>query len=118
VNFNPIRITTTEQLIDIQDEMSRAGRALIQRKNADYGDHDTAHPDPFANFRRHGALGILVRMDDKMARLNTYIKRGSLAVEDESFIDTAIDLMNYSSILVGFLLDEQKRREESEQRES
>jgi len=76
---------------------------LMKRKNSDYG----ANTDPFANFRMavlvevENEKGILVRMQDKMARLVTFIRRGSLEVKEESWEDACIDLANYAFILAG-----------------
>lgn len=83
------------------DEMKRIRAA----KNSDYtGTTD----DPFANFNMSRALGIcetetalLVRMVDKIARLKSFIEKGSHAVKDESVKDSCIDLANYALIFAG-----------------
>lgn len=73
---------------------------ITKQKNADYsGSGD----DPFKNFRKRGALGFLVRMDDKMSRIESFLENGSYQVKDESFLDTCLDLANYAILLVGFL---------------
>lgn len=72
---------------------------ITTKKNNDYG--GTA--DPFKNFREFGALGILVRMSDKFARLRTAIEEQRKFEVDESIEDTAIDLANYSLLLLGYL---------------
>ena len=66
------------------------------KKNQDYGADD----DPFRNFRSFGAFGILVRLSDKLARVRTYIERGDLKVEDETFQDTCKDAINYVILLL------------------
>lgn len=101
------RFRTTDELVNFQNSLALIGRTIIADKNRDYG--DTANNDPFANFRRHGALGILARIDDKMARLNTYCKTGKLNVADEGVFDTIIDGINYLAILAAYLLDEEAR---------
>ena len=65
---------------------------LFARKNADYG-------DAFAEF---GTLGVLVRIGDKIFRLNTLTKRkeNEQMVSDESIIDTYEDLFNYTAMAV------------------
>jgi hypothetical protein len=73
---------------------------ITKRKNSDYtGKTD----DPFKNFRRRGELGFLVRMDDKLSRLEAFIEKGSFEVADESFEDTCLDLANYSILLAGYV---------------
>lgn len=78
---------------------------LMKQKNADYcgvGD------DALSNFRKHGAFGIVVRLHDKMERLNTFVKRGSFAVIDESFEDTIVDVINYSILLLAMVNEGKK----------
>jgi hypothetical protein len=69
---------------------------VTAKKNNDYANQN----DPFRNFRRHGAYGVLVRLDDKYARLESVVKEGrTLQVEDETIYDTLIDIANYAIIL-------------------
>lgn len=75
---------------------------ITKKKNSDYtGKTD----DPFKNFRRRGEYGFLVRMDDKLSRLESFIEKGSFEVSDESFEDTCLDLANYAILLAGFMID-------------
>ena|ERR1039458_7258322 len=67
--------------------------AITTKKNNDYGGAN----DPFKNFRTFGELGILVRMSDKFARLQTAIQeKRAFEVDDESLEDTYLDLANYA----------------------
>jgi hypothetical protein len=70
---------------------------ITTKKNNDYG----GSTDPFKNFRTFEELGILVRMSDKFARLQTALveKRG-FQVSDESVEDTCLDLANYALLLL------------------
>lgn len=80
---------------------------ITQAKNQDYcGPGD----DPFANFSRVEAMGIctteqgfLVRMTDKMMRINSFAQTGQLQVKDESVTDTLRDLANYCILFMGYL---------------
>ena len=59
------------------------------RKNADYG-------DSFARVRHEeGQAAILVRLKDKLYRLETLLHGGIHYVNDESVDDTLLDLANY-----------------------
>lgn len=79
--------------------------SITAAKNSDYtGKTD----DPFKNFRRRGKFGFLVRMDDKMARLESFFEKGSYEVSDESFEDTCFDLANYAILLAGFVRAEKE----------
>lgn len=88
-------------MLQLHDELTKRAKATMEAKNLDYA---TAE-DPFRNFRRHGLLGMLVRMDDKMARLQSFIENGTLAVKDESVEDCLVDLVNYSVLFAGYIQD-------------
>ena len=81
------------QLATIQQEALE----LFKKKNADYGD----------SFATYGPVGVLVRMGDKISRLQTITTKGIILVDDEALRDTLIDLHNYSAMAV-MLLDEKK----------
>lgn len=61
---------------------------LYERKNSDYG-------DSFAITRERIPNAILVRLWDKLLRLETLMLSGSQKVQDESIEDTMFDLANY-----------------------
>lgn len=64
-------------------------RDLLKRKNADYG-------DSFAQqFAKYGVLSGLIRMDDKMRRLET-LTGGQEDSVGESIEDTLTDLAGYA----------------------
>jgi hypothetical protein len=70
---------------------------LRWRKLQDYGQ----------SYRGFGPLGVVVRMSDKMARIANLINNGKKP-NNESLRDSAIDLINYSTMLV-LLLDEERK---------
>lgn len=74
--------------------VQREGLELFTRKNKDYG-------DAFADY---GVVGVLVRMGDKIRRLQNISNTGVTLVQDESLRDTLIDLHNYAAMAV-LLLD-------------
>ena len=63
---------------------------LFKRKNSDYGDA----------FAEYGTIGVLVRMGDKIKRLQTISKTQIQLVNDEQLRDTLIDLHNYSAMAI------------------
>ena len=83
-----------KQMQTVQNE----GLELFKKKNADYG-------DAFANY---GVVGVLVRMGDKIARLQSISTKCVSLVNTESLRDTLIDLHNYSAMAI-MLLDEDKK---------
>ena len=80
-----------QQMKQVQSEALE----LFKKKNTDYG-------DAFANY---GPVGVLVRMGDKISRLNHITKNGITLVENEKLKDTLIDLHNYAAMAI-MLLDE------------
>lgn len=102
-----------EELMKIHEDVCGKARALMAKKNLDYG----AVTDPFANFRRIEAMGIckteagiMVRMLDKMSRASSYLERGELSVKDETVVDSLTDLVNYSILLIALLEDNERRK--------
>ena len=57
-------------------------------KNADYG-------DSFAQVREKYPNAILIRLNDKMNRLESLMNGAEQHVQDESIDDTLLDLANY-----------------------
>ena len=68
---------------------------LFKSKNADYGD----------SFATYGPVGVLVRLGDKISRLNHITNCGVNLVNTESLRDTLVDLHNYAAMAV-LLIDE------------
>lgn len=66
------------------------GYSLFVRKNKDYGDA----------FTQYGVVGCLVRIGDKLSRLQSVTRNSVSYVEDERLEDTLLDLMNYAAIAV------------------
>jgi muconolactone delta-isomerase len=87
--------TTNNERISQMQSIQSEGLELFKRKNQDYG-------DAFANY---GVIGVLVRMGDKIARLQSISTKSVSLVDSESLRDTLIDLHNYSAMAI-MLLDE------------
>lgn len=71
----------------------------MKTKNHDYANEE----DPFRNFRRFGGQGILVRLGDKLSRLESFLENGEFAVKDEALDDTVADIINYAIIFKGYV---------------
>ena len=82
-----------KQLEKVQQEAKK----LFVKKNKDYGD----------SFATYGTIGVLVRMGDKIKRLQTITSNSVTFVNDENIRDTLMDLHNYSAMAI-MLLDEGK----------
>ena len=85
----------TEKRVEQMMKVQREGLELFKKKNKDYGDA----------FATYGAIGVLVRMGDKIARLQSITTKSVSLVDSESLRDTLIDLHNYSAMAI-MLLDE------------
>lgn len=74
--------------------------SIFEKKNADYGNSFEE------SLEKHGIIAAIVRMEDKMGRLNNLIKKGTeQKVSDESLIDTLKDLSNYALMTAVWLED-------------
>jgi hypothetical protein len=90
-NMTNNTVKRVEQMMKVQAE----GLELFKKKNQDYGDA----------FATYGTIGVLVRMSDKIFRLQSITKSSLTLVNNESIRDTLIDLHNYSAMAI-MLLDE------------
>ena len=105
---------TRDELLLFHEKLCKEGRDLMNLKNRDYaGNHGT---EPFANFTRCEAMGIcdteqgfMVRITDKMSRLSSFLDSGKMHVEDESFKDTIIDVINYMVLLAAYTKEKDAR---------
>ena len=88
VESKPNRV---EQMKKIQAE----ALALFAKKNIDYGDA----------FAKHGLIGVILRMEDKIQRSISITKNGINLVKDEGIRDTLLDLHNYAAMAL-MLMDE------------
>lgn len=101
-----------EEYIRFHQELCNKMVEITRAKNSDY----SSAADPFQNFRVVEAYGMsaeqgfLTRMSDKMSRLANFIKQGEFQVKDESFLDTCLDLANYSVLLAGYYMSEQAKK--------
>lgn len=76
---------TAQKMHDAHKELQE----IFVKKNTDYGNSFEE------SLEKHGLIAAIVRMEDKMSRLNTLSKQEAL-VSDESLVDTLKDLSNYA----------------------
>lgn len=84
---------------DIHKEYCDKLNKIYVAKNHDYGDCISKCIDTY------GYVSMLVRMDDKLHRLNTLIAKKENAEVSESIEDTLLDLANYALITLTELTD-------------
>ncbi|MEM0074390.1 MAG: nucleotide modification associated domain-containing protein [Candidatus Micrarchaeaceae archaeon] len=68
-------------------EIGKECYELGVRKNKDYGSD---------NILKFGTMGVIVRIGDKINRLNNMFKTGTQEVKDEKQLDTLMDIFNYA----------------------
>lgn len=92
--------TDLEHSLNLKTSMGKAALKLalsniqlLDRKQQDYGS---------GNINRHGAKGVLVRIDDKSARLSNLIAKPDIAPNNEPLLDSWKDISNYA--IIGQLL--------------
>ena len=95
--ISALKSSRVSQMQLVQNE----GLELFKKKNQDYGDA----------FAKYGVVGVLVRMGDKIARLQSISTKSVSLVNSESLRDTLIDLHNYSAMAI-MLLDEDEDEDE------
>ena len=93
--FRKLQKQTKSHRVHQLDMIHKEARQLFEKKNNDYGDA----------FATYGPVGVLVRIGDKIQRLQSINKSGITMVQDERIRDTLIDLHNYAAMAI-MLIDE------------
>ena len=101
---------TRDELLNFHMKVCEDARNLMNLKNRDYA--GGGGEEPFANFTRCEAMGIceteagfLVRVIDKVSRMSSFLRSGKMHVEDESFYDAIVDVINYMVLLGAYVKD-------------
>ena len=81
--------------VEQMEKIQKEALELFTKKNIDYGDA----------FAKYGAIGVFMRIEDKLQRFMSVTKNGVNLINDEGLRDTLIDLHNYSAMAL-MLLDE------------
>lgn len=106
-----------DDLLKLHDETCAKTRAIMVAKNNDYSG-GTRAPDALANFKSahalelHPVTGLLLRMQDKMMRVKSFVADGALRVSGETVEDAFNDMVNYA-ILGKALLREERQLQEA-----
>jgi len=97
----------SEQYLEYHKQMCTKMFEITKTKNSDYSSFTES---AFGNLEAAERLdvagtdvGILVRILDKFSRINTFVKKGVLLVEDEKIEDTCIDAANYFILLSAYI---------------
>jgi hypothetical protein len=97
-----------EELFKHHKDICKTALEIMEKKNHDYA--GKGGENPFANFTRTEAMGVtsteagfLVRIVDKVSRLSTFASAGELKVENESYEDAILDIINYCILFHGYV---------------
>ena len=103
---------TRDELLQNHKKLCEEASALMELKNKDYAGNGGT--EPFANFTRCEAMGVctteqgfLVRIVDKLSRMSSFIESGTMHVENESFHDSCVDIINYMVLLSSFVAEKE-----------
>lgn len=106
---------TAAQLLELHGTLTSDALAIMRAKNHDY---TSGSGDPLANFRGasylgiHPVLGILLRQQDKIMRVRTFVEKGELKVKGESVKDAIVDQINYLVLQYAYIMEEQQNNQE------
>ena len=92
--------TSCKQYTDYFNDILEDMKTVHERKNADYGNNF------HKRYERWGFLTALLRLSDKMERLENIYEKGEIQVKDESVEDTLLDLANYAVMTIVELKNE------------
>ena len=99
---------TQQDLIALHKQMTSNCLDIMIKKNNDYANPEHAK-NPFANFDAssvfgiHPAMGVLLRVQDKLKRIESFVRNGDLSVTEESWMDSCEDVINYMVLIAGLL---------------
>ena len=103
-------------LVDLHEEKTSRCLETMIKKNNDYANPEHAN-NPFANFDAsrvfgiHPAMGILLRVQDKLKRIESFVRNGNLSVSEESWMDSCEDVINYMVLIAAILKRESDANE-------
>lgn len=100
-----------EELFKLHEDTCAKTLGIMRAKNSDYcGGENTI--DALANFKSakslglHPVTGLLLRMQDKLMRIKSFVNDGQLQVAGESVDDACEDLVNYAVLAKALLTEE------------
>ena len=106
---------TIKELLELHDETCTKCKEIMGKKNSDYTGGERA-TDIFANFKAskvldiHPVKGILMRMMDKIQRIQSFTNDRKLQVPNESVDDACEDIINYAILAKAMLKEERDLR--------
>lgn len=103
-----------ETLLALHKSTCESGLETMRKKNHDYTNGSAGVFDNFKGSEFldiHPVMGIMLRIQDKMKRIQTFVSQGTLAVEGEGVFDAIEDTINYMILIKGIITEEQTNKE-------
>jgi len=106
----------TDRLLEIHKETCDAAQEIMRQKNSDYTGGSRA-TDALANFKAslalnlHPVTGLLLRVQDKIMRIRSFVADGELRVMNESVEDACDDIVNYAILCKALLREEAETKD-------
>jgi hypothetical protein len=103
-------------LLNLHEQTTTRCREVMRDKNSDYTGGSQA-TDALANFKAskslglHPVMGLLLRMQDKIQRVRSFVADGSLRVSGETVEDAFDDMINYAILGKALLVEEANETE-------
>jgi hypothetical protein len=109
-----------EELLELHAKTCSKAQQIMVQKNSDYTG-GTGATDGLANFKAarifgmHPVAGLLLRIQDKLMRIHSFIGDGELQVTGETVEDACDDLVNYAILCKALLIEEQQQKNQKKQ---
>jgi|TARA_R100000084_G_scaffold105758_1_gene63428 hypothetical protein len=101
------------RLLEIHEDTCIKALDIMRRKNNDYcGGKEASAAEALANFKAakilglHPVVGLLLRVQDKLMRIKSFVADGELRVANESVEDACDDIVNYAILCKALLIEE------------
>jgi hypothetical protein len=105
-----LEFLSIDWLIDLHETTCNAAQHTMLRKNHDYtagSDNVFANFEGSSSFGIHPIMGIILRLTDKLKRIETFVTKGTLKVKGEGVDDAIEDAINYLILIKGLVRKEQ-----------
>lgn len=97
-----------KELLSLHDTLCKEAHDLMSKKNSDYtslSDNCLGNLTGSEFVGVSTVKGILIRMMDKIKRIQAFDEKGYCEVKDESIEDTIKDLINYSVLVKAAIME-------------
>lgn len=81
------------------NEKLKVLKSIHQKEEALYAERNQRYGDSFSStYNKRGPAALLIRLEDKLSRVDNLLSNGLMESDGESVIDTLMDLSNYANM--------------------